>query len=263
MTCLPFAAKGNTTMDKIPDSRRFAEACEKVIDRERLRTGIGTYGEKTLHAVLKYYFEPYEDSHEVRLGPFVADIVGEQGVIEIQTRSFDKLRKKLDAFLEVARVTVVYPVPCNKWLVWMSEETGEVTKRRKSPKKGTPWDSFRELYKIKSYLTHPNLTLCVVLVDLEEYRLLNGWSKDRKKGSTRSDRIPLALTSECILKSPADYAGLLPDAMPSPFTTADLARVCRLSPACASAALNVLYTVGAVVRTGKQGNRYLYACSAG
>lgn len=79
--------------------------------------GIGTLGERTLHMVLKRYFEPDESLHEIRVGGFVADIVRPNGIIEIQTRDFSKLRRKLAAFLELGPVTVVYPVPWAGWLL--------------------------------------------------------------------------------------------------------------------------------------------------
>ncbi|MDF2567294.1 MAG: hypothetical protein K0R90_750, partial [Oscillospiraceae bacterium] len=119
-------------MDKI----KFRQACDKIIDRQREKNGIGTLSEKTLHAVLKQYFEPFLANHETKIGSFVADIVGEDGIIEIQTCGFDKLRKKLDAFLPVCKVTVVYPVTNIKWLSWIDERTGEITQKRKSPKQG-------------------------------------------------------------------------------------------------------------------------------
>ena len=122
------------------DKERFFDACQKVIYREHRLNGIGTYGEKTVHAVLKCYFDPFEDNHEQRIGGYVADIVGENGIIEIQTAGFDKLRNKINAFLSVGRVTVVYPIPCNKWLISVNPETGAVGSKRKSPKKGSPYD---------------------------------------------------------------------------------------------------------------------------
>ena len=39
------------------DHERFAEICERYRNRARERAGIGTLGEKTLHAVLKDYFQ--------------------------------------------------------------------------------------------------------------------------------------------------------------------------------------------------------------
>ena len=86
-----------------------------------------------MHAALKSYYEPEFESREVKVGGCVADIVGENGIIEIQTRRFDRLGRKLDAFLEAARVTVVYPVVPKRGLCWVDPETGEIFEKRKSP----------------------------------------------------------------------------------------------------------------------------------
>ena len=43
------------------DKERFEEAKKKVIGRDRQRLGIGTLSEKTVHAVLKNYYEPDEE----------------------------------------------------------------------------------------------------------------------------------------------------------------------------------------------------------
>jgi len=236
----------------------FTQACEKIIGMERIKNGIGTLSEKTLHAVLKLYFEPDEARHEIPMGCFVADIAREDGIIEIQTRSFDKLRKKLEAFLAVSPITVVYPVPHTKWLLWMNPDTGEITRKRKSPKTGVPQEIFHELYKIKPLLTHPNLNLCIVLIDMEEIRYLNGWSKDKKKGSSRCDRIPVALHDEIYMTGPSDYQKLMPETLAEQFTAKDFQKAVGLSLNRAQTGLNVLYAVGAVRRVGKQGNAYLY-----
>lgn len=136
---------------------------------------------KTLHAALKAYYEPDAESHEIKIGRYIADIVGENGIIEIQTRSFDKLRKKLEAFLSVAHVSVVYPVAAVKKLLWIDPQTGEISKPRKSPRKGVAQDVFRELYKIRPLLSHPNLSIRIALLEIEEYRCRDGWSADGKK----------------------------------------------------------------------------------
>lgn len=240
------------------DSQRFAQVCERVTGGERRSAGIGTLGEKTLHAVLKYYYEPYEESHETKVGGYVADIVGEHGVIEIQTRGFDRLRKKLGVFLSAATVTVVYPIPRTKWLLWIDADTGEVSGKRKSPKTGAPWDAFYELYKIKSLLTHPNLRILLVLLDVEEYRRLDGWSRDKKKGSTRCERIPVALVEEIELNCTQDYRRMIPEGLTGPFTVKDFRQASRLGDRAAGTALNVLRWVGAVTCVGKRGNAFVY-----
>ena len=226
--------------------------------------GIGTLGEKTLHAQIKLLLEPDTNAHEIRVGPYVADIVGEDGIVEIQTGNFDRLRKKLEAFLEISRVTVVYPIARCKWLLWVDPESGGVTSRRKSPRVGNYPDAMFELYKIMPLLLHPNLRLALLLVDLEEYRLRDGWSRDKKKGSHRYERIPLGLAGRLDLRGPADWqspearAAFFPSDLPSPFTSKDYAKAARLSVNAAQTALRVLSSMGAAERCGKRGNAILY-----
>ena len=119
------------------DAQRFQEAC-RLITQDRARSGIGTLGEKTLHAVIKHYLEPDERCHEIRVGGYIADICREGEICEIQTRQLYRLKKKLEAFLLERSVTVVYPIASGKRLIWIDEETGETTRPRRSPKRRTP-----------------------------------------------------------------------------------------------------------------------------
>jgi hypothetical protein len=244
------------------DQELFQQACDKVIDNIREGKGIGTLSEKTVHAVLKNYLQPDITCHEIKVKTFYADILTDEGIIEIQTRSFDKLRRKLEVFLELYPVTIVYPVPNTKWLRWVNEETGEISSPRKSPKSGTPYMIFPELYKIKNFLLNPNLKLHIILLDLEEYRFLNGWSKDKKKGSSRSDRIPSQIIDEITINNISEYSKLIPDTLPDTFTSTDYKKATRLSQDQAATALNILYYVGAVERMGKKGHAYLYALTS-
>lgn len=240
------------------NQRLFQETCNQIVGQEESRSGIGTLKEKTLHKVLKYYYEPDVSYHEKRKHGFVADILRENEVIEIQTRSFDKLRRKLDVFLEGGPVTIVYPVPHTKWIQWIDEETGEVTKRRKSPKQGSPYEIVAELYKIKCYLNNENLRFIIPLIDMEESRLLNGWSLDRKKGSTRQERIPLELKEEVRIECRRDFCKLIPDGLQKVFTAKDYEKAAKVSIQKARTALNVLAYVEVVEKVGKRGNTILY-----
>jgi len=241
------------------------EICKKVIHSQRQQNSIGTLGEKTLHAVLKHYFDSNTDNHEQKAGSFVADIINDSGIIEIQTRAFDKLRKKLAEFLETTQVTVVYPTPSTKWLLWIEkgfEESfyrhGETTKKRKSPKRGSIYDAIHELYKIKSFLNHPNFRLCIVFIDMEEYRCLNGWSKDKKKGSTRFDRIPIEIVEEVYINNTNDFLKFIPNELDIQFTTKDYAKTAKINLRTSQTALNILHHIGVVERVGKQGNMHVY-----
>jgi len=149
-------------------------------------------------------------------------------------------------------------MPARKWLLWIDPLTGLVSNPRLSPKRGNPPDIFRELYRIKAHLAHPNFSLLILLIDLEEYRLLNGWSHDRKKGSHRSDRLPLALDNELRIQAPADFSRLLPEALPDIFTSADYARSARTSRSTAQIALNILRSLGVIESCGKSGRALTY-----
>ena len=242
----------------MPDKEAFELAKEKIIGVDRQRLGIGTLSEKTVHAILKNYYEPDEDKQEIPIENYVADIYSDGAILEIQTRQFNKLRDKLSAFLPLYTVTVVYPIPREKWLIWIDEESGELSKKRKSPAKGNPYVAFKELYKIKMFLKDPNIRFKLVLLDMEEYRLLNGWSKDKKKGSSRYDRIPTRLVEEIDITCIQDYMQFVPIDLEEPFTTKDFAKSAHIPVKLAQTVLNILLYLQIVKRVGKRGNSYEY-----
>lgn len=239
----------------------FEEARNRIIGVNRDRIGIGTLQEKTVHAVLKHYYAPDEETHEIPLGGYVADIYKDGQIIEIQNGNFYKMRSKLEIFLNDYDVTVVYPIPHIKWLIWMDEESGELSPRRKSPVTGNAYKAFAELYRIKNYLKHENLHFRFPLVDMEEYRLLNGWSRDRKKGSCRYDRIPIALFDEVVIERREDYLQFLPIDLPEQFTSKDLARTAKITTQAANLTLNILTYLDITQQIGKKGRLFLYQIS--
>ena len=169
--------------------------------------------EKILHAFIKDYIEPDKSKQEIRIGNFIADIVTDSSITEIQTRDFNKLRKRLEFFLNTHTVTLVYPIPRYKWLCWINPETNEMTKKRKSPRTGRIYDAIGEIYKIKQFLNHQNFRLCLIFIDIEEYRHLDGWSNDKKKGSTRHDRIPVKIIEEINIDNINAYSIFIPDSL--------------------------------------------------
>lgn len=236
---------------------RFQTAKEKIIGVERQRHGIGTLSEKTVHAVLKYFYAPDTDMHEIPIGNYVADIYTGQEIIEIQTRSFNVMRPKLSCFLQNYPVTIVYPIPHCKWISWIDEATGECSPKRKSPLTGSAYLAFPELYKLKMFLKNENLRFRFVLLDMEEYRLLNGWSRDKKKGSCRFDRIPIRIVDEIIIERREDYMQFVPLSLDL-FTSMQFAKAAHIRKTLAQTTLNILFELGIVKRVGKQGNSYLY-----
>lgn len=212
-----------------PDRKAFEEAKLKILGTQRQRLGIGTLAEKTVHAILKNYYEPREEKQEVPLAGYVADIFTGQEVIEIQTRQLYKMKEKLSVFLALYPVTVVHPIPREKWLIWVDQDSGALTPRRKSPLKGSPYTAFTELYGIKMFLNQKNLRLRLALLDIEEYKLQNGQRKGRKKGAASYDRIPLEFVQEVTMDSREDYLQFIPpDLGDEDFTSKDFAQAARI-----------------------------------
>lgn len=240
------------------DNTLFMNACNTVIYNAKVEDSIGTLSEKTIHAVIKHYLCSDTSYHEIKVNNYYADIFVDNSVIEIQSRNFDKLRNKLDLFLTMYPVTVVYPIPYEKWLRWINDETGEISPPRKSPKKGTPYMIFQELYRIKTYLTNDNLRLKILLINVEEYRYLNGWSKDKKKGSKRCDGLPLELIDEITITNIKEFDKLIPKNLPDEFTTKDFKKASGLSVRGATTAVHVLHYIGSIKRIGKERNAYIY-----
>lgn len=240
------------------DVELFELALEAALRIESSR-GIGTLAEHKLHHTLKYYVQPDNAFHEIKRCGFVCDAVNDDGVLEIQTRSFDRLRKKLDVLLDEGAFTVVYPMIVEKRLITTELSTGEV-KIRKSPVKGSLYDLFRELYRISGYVLHSNFRLRVIAVKADEHRVRDSSVKRRRreKRYVSTERIPTALISDKTYSAPSDYAEFLPSELPELFGTKEFSEASGISKSDASLILRVLTEIGVAVRDGKRGNAYLY-----
>lgn len=236
----------------------FLDACDRIVGNRRNKKGIGTLSEKTMHAVLKEYYQPFSDSQEVKVGSFVADIVSESGIIEIQTRSFYKLIKKLDCFLEFCDVTVVTALPAVKYVSWLDPKTGNCTSRRKSPYKASIYNAIHELYSIKYTLDNPRMHLRLLLLEVEDIRYLNGWSKDKKRGSSRCDRIPIDIIDEIEFNCVDDYRQFIPKNLPVEFTSKDFADCAKIHRNTAQTTLNILSYLELVKKVGNSGKTIIY-----
>ena len=240
------------------DKNAFERAKLKVLLKQNDPHGFGTLQEKTVHAVMKLYYEPDEDYHEVPVEGFIADIYRDGHIIEIQNGNFGRLRPKLSAFLPLYPVTVVLPIPHFKWLIWMNEESGELSDKHKSPITGNAYHAFAELYRIKPFLKDPHLSFAFPLIDMDEYRLLNGWSKNRKRGSSRYDRMPLTLAAETVIERAEDFMQVIPCELSDAFTVKEFAAAAKIHRDLAGSVVPVLRDIGLLKRIGKRGREYLY-----
>ena len=198
------------------DEKLFQNAKDQMLWKQQGERGIGTLSEKSVHSVLKFYYAPDEKYHEVKIGTHVADTCVDGEIHEIQTRNFYKLNDKLEEFLNTfgMDVTIVYPVSVENTIFWIDPETGEVNKSKtvKTPKK--IYCVFRELYGIHKHLDHPGLHLCIACLKTEDYRLLDGYGKDLKKRTTKTDKVPVEYREELYFERIKDAVSIFPDVLP-------------------------------------------------
>lgn len=245
-------------LENTADEKLFEQACAMVLGNHMRDNGIGTLGEKSIHAVLKYYFSPDTDTHELPVGDNVADIISEDGVMEIQTRQFRRLNAKLTQLLPLCPVTVIYPVIIRKKILWFSPENGELLRIGPLRIYQKRESVFSELYQIRNHITHPNFRLCVVELEAEDNRLTDGYGDGRRRRATRIDRIPTRLCSVFHFAKPQDYACFLPETLPPEFTTADYAKVTKTNQKIAQDTLRVLSLLGLVQIVRKEGRRNVF-----
>ena len=235
-----------------PDTPRVTQALEKA--QNRVTEGIGTLNEKSIHSTLKHYFADDFD-HEAKIGAFYADIVTENGIYEIQTSSFSRLNKKLETMLAVCHVTVVYPYEKRTKTVSVDEKSGELLTAGNFRTNSSCTKLFLELYRIKSFLTNPNLTICIAELDIERINYVDPKTR-RRRGRGRYTKTPQALRREIYLEKPEDYAIFLPENLPEEFTVKQFQQYVRTTDA--KLMLEILGYMGVTEKIGKIRNADLY-----
>ena len=216
---------------------------------------IGTKHESSLHRELKFQYAGQDGETEAEVAGFVADGVNAKGeYIEIQTGSFGPLKKKA---LALRRLKVVHPVIIAKYIE-VYNKRGRLQYRRKSPRKGTPWDLFYVLVYAPELPKTPGLVIELALVDAAEQRVQDGKGSWRRRGVSIRDRRMLAVHERITLKKPSDYTRFVPFKKNEKFISALLAQKAGISVDLARKTLYVLVKLGIVKKTGKQGNSFVY-----
>jgi translation initiation factor IF-1 len=218
---------------------------------------VGTLREKPLHAALKQWYAEPGDAFEVALDRFVIDIVRGDLLIEIQTRGFSSMRRKLAALLDEHPVRIVHPIAATRRIVKV-DDAGTVVSRRVSPKHGTVVDLFPELVSFPRLVAHPNLTLDVLLVDEEEVRCHVPGKAWRRQGWVVEEHRLLVVHERVRVSTPDDVASMLPATVPDEFTTSDLAAALGRPLRLAQQMAFCLRTLDLVAPVGKRGNSVIY-----
>lgn len=226
-------------------------------------SGINLQNEGSLHAALKDWYAKPGDRFEVKVADYIIDIVRDDQLLEIQTKNFSAMKKKLKFLLENNyEIQLIHPITVDKWIV-KEDIDQNIISRRKSPKRGKLVDIFAELIRIphllREFLLHKkSFSLVLLFIDEEEIRRDDGKGSWRRKGVSIVDRKLLHVRDHYYFQAKADFLSLLPSHLNEPFSTKTLAKSIGCTVHDARKLSYTYKKMGLIVEVGKQGNQLLY-----
>jgi hypothetical protein len=222
-------------------------------------SNIGVLREGPLHAAVKALLARPGDRFEVPVGRFVIDLVRADGeLVEVQTGGFAPLGPKLDALLDEHRFRIVHPIAAERRIVRVDED-GEVASVRRSPRRAGVVDVFDRLVAFPALLTHPHLTVEVLLLREDHLR---GGRPVRKGRRTRDpgERRLVDVLDRVSIHGPDDIVRALPALPSGPFSTRELAALLGCSVTLAQRTVYCLRMIGIIDPAGKRGRTPLHRC---
>lgn len=220
-------------------------------------SGIGVLREGPLHAAVKAMLAAPGDRLEVPVGRFVIDLVRADGeLVEVQTGGFGPLGAKLDVLLDDHRVRIVHPIAAERRIVRVDAQ-GEVVSSRRSTKRGVLAEVFDKLVAFPSLLTHPHLTIEVLLLAEDHIRAARPETVRRRTRDPGERRLRSVL-GRIELHGAQDVVRALPSLPVEPFTTRELATVLGCSLQLAQRTAYCLRAVDIIEAAGRRGRTPLH-----
>ena len=231
--------------------------------------GIGTLGEKQMHAAIKRFICPDPSFHEVKLDlsdttekkrrRFVADILKDGTVTEIQTGRLAPLTEKIRWILENTsyNVTVIHPIAESKWVNVLNAKN-DVEKRYRSPVKGKVSDIACELYAVKNFLSSPRFSLVILMMEAEQYMKNTAKNTRSRPKYKKYELIPVNLLSATVFSCIDDIKSLIPDSLEGDFTVKQFSAASKIRGMDAYSAVHTFCDLGLLENSGKSGRANLY-----
>ena len=257
----------------------LSESCKMPTHGDDEYGGIGTLGEKQMHAAIKRFICPDESCHEILLDGsegfipsndenetnakkrrFVADILCKNTVYEIQTGGFSPLKNKIQWILDNTsyNIVVIHPVAETKWISYINKSSGSIEKRTKSPQKGKFSDIASELFFFRDFLSSKRFSLVLLMMEAEEYRKNTATNKSRRPRYRKYEMIPISLLRTYIFKSVDDYKIFIPDDLDEPFTVKEYSSKSKIRGIDAYSIAKTLCMLGLLEECGKRGRAIMY-----
>ncbi len=220
--------------------------------------------ETTLHQQLKRCYAEDDSSTEVVMGNYRIDAIRDGELIEVQCASLSAIRDKCQNLLKRHQLRVVKPVVIRTRIAKVKKRGGPITSRRLSPKRGSLLDVFDELIYFTRVFPHPNLTIEIPLLHVEQLRTPAKKRKRRWRKDYHVEDVKLeSIEGSVELREPADLLSMidLPTDAES-FNTADLAVAIDRPRWTAQQIAYVLRKTGAIDSTGRNRAGIIYARAA-
>lgn len=218
---------------------------------------IGVLREGPLHAAVKALLARPGDRLEVPVGRFVIDMVRADGeLVEVQTGGFGPLGPKLDVLLDAHRFRIVHPIAAERRIVRV-DEAGEVTSVRRSPRRAGVVEVFDRLVAFPSLLTHPHLTVELLLLREDHVRGAQAVRRGRRTRDPGERRL-VDVLDRVELRGSDDVVRALPPLPSEPFSTRELAMLLGCSVLLAQRTVYCLRMIGIIDAAGKRGRTPLH-----
>ena len=244
--------------------------------------GIGRLAEKQMHAAIKRFICSDTSCHEIKIDgsagcierhasakddsekakkkerKFVADVLENGTIYEIQTGSFAPLREKIRWILDNTsyNIVLIHPIAEVKWISTISRD-GRIGPRKKSPKKESLRDIAGELYFISEFLSSPRFSLVILTLEAEQYKK-NTAAEGKRPRYKKYELIPISLLRAHIFRSLDDYRTFIPDDLPEVFTVKEFSARSKIVGLDAYSIVKTLTSLGFFEPAGKIGRAAAY-----
>lgn len=210
---------------------------------------------------LKNYFCPDRAYHEIEIGRYVADACDGKTIYEIQTGSLYPLKAKIKYYIENTAydIMIIHPIISENVLLWIDPQSGEaVGKPRRSSKHEGVFDMLSEMLYLKEYIDNERVRFCFPVMTLTEERILNGWSKDRKKGAEHSDKLPREILEVKLIETASDIKDEVLDSIPKKFTREELSHIAKIKGRKLWALQNLLLYLNVIKKSDSDGKKIIF-----
>ena len=175
------------------------------------------------------------------------DVCYNDRIIEVQTGNFVAIKSKIFQLTKQHKMTLVYPIAVEKWLLKVTDDAASKYSRRKSPKRGLAEQVFSELVSFPELMKNPNFTLELALIHEEEVRCCSSANRTwRNNGWVSVERRLIKVLETKSFHGPQSMLVFLPETLPDKFTTLEIAKHGQISRRLAQKMAYCLYKMDCI-----------------